>query len=297
MKNKFTRSAQLFPAGLTLAVLHLCVFAFSASAQVSKDYPRTYSCTQADQAEVTSFSITPSQPELGQNVTVKMTIKNKCPSGTNPLKIDWDIAKNDAVLAQGTNLEITAGASKDFTASWTCSAGSHYFAGGISNIIAGESVNGRNNNNKSLNLTVLDVKQLDYDTAANAGAQFANNRESGQCYRLGQFNGTNANNWGLFNGSGGVAFVADCTRAADTGGKANPEAFKNFTLKNGWTVKSVTTAETFSSGGAGLNVITQPSPGSTNPLTKVHVWADHDGRVYVRMVIMIQGPVGTNPYQ
>ena len=64
------------------------------------------------------------------------------------------------------------------------------------------------------------------------------------------------------------------------------------------TIKSVTLpAETNNGGAAGFNVLTQPSVGSTNLYTKVHVWADHDGQVYVRMQIEIQGPGGTNPYQ
>ena len=284
------------------------IAAFAAHATAQTPVPKgqvpnqlTNACTLAEKAEATAFSLTPSQPTAGQSVTVKLTLKNKCPDGSNPLNLVWDISKNSQSLGGGTK-QLAAGATAELSATWTAVAGTHYFYGGITNPEF-ESASARQNNTRDLTVTVAtptQTKALDYDDAANAGAQFADNRHSnplGTCSKLGQFNAENTQM--LLNGRTGVVFTADCSGGV-AGGRADPEVFKNFTLKNGWTVKSVEPNienNIKNTGKGGFNTVVTPSVGSNNPYTKYHVWADNGYYVYVRMVITIQGPAGTNPYQ
>ncbi len=117
------------------------------------------------------------------------------------------------------------------------------------------------------------------------------------CGRIGQFHPDEK--WYLgqapeVSTSGAVNFVAICL---SSGGKANPEAFRDFTLKNGWKVKQVTVTEGAVIGmTSGWRWIVKPSEGSDNPGMQMHVWADLGGRRIVPVWVHIEGPEGTSPY-
>jgi hypothetical protein len=79
--------------------------------------------------EVTGLSIIPAQPEPGQPVTVKLTIKNA--GAGSVVKVPWSIhyATGNQTLASGEQQNVTAGSSFEATVTWTAKAGAQKLQG------------------------------------------------------------------------------------------------------------------------------------------------------------------------
>lgn len=249
-------------------------------------------CNIADKAGVVSFNVSNDEPLVGVGVEAKLTLKNNCPQGTADLRVPWEIVVNNTNLATGTE-SLAPGGTTVILRSWTAVPGTHNFYGSVKLVGDG----GNNNTSSDVPVTVMKEITLSHDSVQGSGAQFAHNVQSGpppDCSRLGQYNASDTAL--LLNGRGGVVFAAHCGL---TGGKADPEAFKNLTLKNGWKVKSAAVAETNQPdrANAGFTQLTLPTAGATNPFTKFHVWANSRGMAYVRVVIIIRGQADKNPFQ
>jgi hypothetical protein len=163
----------------------------------------------------------------------------------------------------------------------------------------------RANNEKRLRITIPQVSAqqapaapppaqketqiLDYEKAHRAGAQFSDGVEGqrGGCGFSGQF----ANNRPDYS----VLFWARCL-GSPNGVRLNPEVFTGWRLKNGWKVKSFDFRSVEKSAGDWQWRQT-PAIGSDDPSAKMHIWVDALGEVSISLVITIEGPAGTNPYQ
>jgi hypothetical protein len=250
-------------------------------------------CGEADKAAVTAFKVNPDRPLVGRNITATLTLKSKCPAGTADLNVPWEIIQNNAKVGGGS-VTLAPGAAKDVSATVTATPGTHNFYGSLK-------LNDGGSNNTSDDappVVVLKEVSLSHAAVQGAGEQFANNVEPGpppNCVRLGV---VNADNDQLpLNQRMGVVFVADCQL---TGGKANPEAFKNLRLKPGWVVASAAIEERLHEDprNAGFNQLTMPTPGGTNPHVRFHVWANARSKIYLRVLVVIRGPAAdSSPFQ
>jgi hypothetical protein len=253
-----------------------------------------------------------------------MSVKSNCPKGTADLSVPWKIFLDNQIINSGT-ARISSHGIAHVTATWTAVAGSHLFFGGA------EPANEKNRSNNSSQDVVINVVQtsadttngngnpppqletqvLNYNKAHLAGARFSDGREGpGDCNRLGQFDpaigyydggadGTTSAGVDLGNQSVVFQFLCD----GFTGARANPEAFSNFTLKNGWKIKNTsdsvqTTVHFFSGiGHADWQWVTKPTRGSDNPYMKIHLVGDLQHAVTIYVKVIIEGPAGTDPYQ
>jgi hypothetical protein len=277
--------------------------------------------TGADKVEVMAFSIEPADPKEGQEVTVKMTVKNK---GDESLSgVPWRIAKDNKLLGEGTQDEVAAGETFEVTATYTAEAGEHHFYGDADpkNVLK-ESKAALKNNTKAADASVpqvsastagggqveLETQALNYKKAKEAGASFADKVEGPTlCTPVGQFEGTShADYWGRgwhrpLDMDNTVLFFINCASVFSSGAKANPEAFNNFTLKNGWKVKDIIVDVRFypgsdSVGPADWQWVSRPNKGNDKPYMKMHLVANKSQLVYVYVKVLIEGPPGTDPY-
>lgn len=139
----------------------------------------------------------------------------------------------------------------------------------------------------------LETRELDGDLAKNAGARI-NYNIHGQTPCLVHAKWINQ-------GSGsrdrGMLLGIDCS-SKPFGGRASPEVYLNFSLKSGWKIKSVNIVDQApSDNNSGWQWANKPAVGSNNPYSKMSVHANANGRTYVVVQVMIEGPAGTDPYQ
>lgn len=146
------------------------------------------------------------------------------------------------------------------------------------------------------------TQDLDYQRAAEAGAEFLHNIESqySTCFRLGVGNWEDTSwapeSWQFEGGRRkGVLFMADCPATVQVG-RASPEAYKNFRLKNGWKVKSVERSEPWSLGWNEFS-LEGPAIGTDSPYMRAHVAAAATSTIRVGVRVIIEGPAGTDPYR
>ena len=263
-------------------------------------------CSRPDKVAVADFTFNPPQPILGQPVVLTLTIKNLC--NTSLTGVGWSIraSYSSETLSRGIQENLLPGSSIVVTGQLTPSAhGEHRFTAEIdwSNIL-GESAEGQRNNVKTISFNVptatpapnnavrveMETQVLDVDKAKLAGARFNQGVESSSaCRFLGVFNSKTAvGNWP----NSSVGFVAECI----AGGRATPEAFVDFRLKNGWVVKEYMEIRSVQSNGD-WTLLTPPRLGSNVPYMKAHLWASALGEARLILKVVIQGPRGTNPYQ
>lgn len=290
---------------LLVTALVLCLSA-TTSAQVMRERPGvkaptpadpgTPVCAADDKVQVTGFSLDPAQPTPGQSVTLRLTVKSRCPSGTKPLDMQWEITDGgDRKLGSG-DAQLNPGASSSFTATWTAEAGAHQLRG---DAYAQEATSGQQNNWREVNVTVsptLVTMKLNHVKAKNGGAGFTANATGATTCSIeiyaGQTGGTQEDDE--------AAFRVSCV-LSPSGGKADFEAYSGFNLKNGWKIKSYEVKGPTRIGGNRQSdwswISTPPSAGSTNPYVKWHLWANAGAEITVRIKITIEGPEGTDPYQ
>lgn len=143
---------------------------------------------------------------------------------------------------------------------------------------------------------------LDYRAAAAAGARFLHNIDpgSGPYAQLGVGDWLDGQwdpgEW-IDGKRPGVLFVANPgVWFAVHGIKATPEAYKGFTLKNGWRIKSINVSH-WRLGKTQFRWKEKPEIGSDNPYMQVLVSADPLGSFTKEGVsVLIEGPRGRDPY-
>jgi len=252
--------------------------------------------------KVKGFEASATGSKAGDTVTLKLTIEYSGGSGTKsvPWRIWRDSGQGEKEIARGQK-EVTAGATGTFTATatWTATAGSHVFYGGIPIPEIPDNVSTRT----TMVFTApkvaappaprLVTQVLDYQKAKLAGATFAS--ASDNASGGGQCNWQSCDMFQAPQAQPGVFFFASVAGAFGT--KATPEAYGNFTLKNSWKIKAVQLVEIKKSGGDWQWRV-RPSEGSNNPFTRIHLWADMPlGDVQLGLKIVIEGPEGTDPYK
>ncbi len=141
-----------------------------------------------------------------------------------------------------------------------------------------------------------ETQLLDYDKAKRSGAQFPSGIEGNTpCRPVGVFDQKQYPDYSLNRPPLGILFVVDC-KLVPFGGRATPEAFAGYRLKNGWKVKSFDVVATNPNAG-NWEWRKTPAKGSDDPSMSMHVWADGGGWVLALVKVEIEGPAGTNPYQ
>ena len=179
----------------------------------------------------------------------------------------------------------------------------------------------------TLDLTLYETQELDYQKAGRSGAGFADLIDGfSGCTKLGQGDAKRSEQYG--NGQTGVVFVADCLAVGlegvplGFGGKANPEVFQDFRLVNGWAVNSFETKFNANPAPPGVwfdtldgaksnftcasppwahsnddfTLNTPPTIGSDNPFMKAHLQADAGCYLAAQVKVLIRGPAFTSPY-
>jgi len=254
--------------------------------------------------EALNLTVTPAQPKAGDPVTVKFTVRNAGPGAA--AKVPWSIHlyTGNRTLAQGEQLNVAAGATFEVTAPWTPTAGNQRLQGYVD-------PTGKTLKNtapptaqvKELTVAVapaatsqkatdapapkLVQQVLNYQKAKAAGARFSHGIDSGSlCNDLGQVVSSRPDM--------SVVFWARC---GGPGGRATPEAFTGFQLKNGWKIFSVLEpVESQKAGSSDWQWIQRPSEGSSETSMKMRVWADPNSVITVQVKVVIAGPEGTDPY-
>ena len=277
-------SGTLFDASLVSASKHLQP---KAPLQMEKK------ATAPFKVKVKGFEASATGAKAGDTVTLNLTIEYSGGSGTK--SVPWRIWRDsDVEIARGQK-QVTAGATGTFTvtATWKATAGSHVFYGGIPIPEIPDNVSSRT----TMVFTApkvaappapkLVTQLLSYSASKAAGAQFNHGVDGATtCLYLGQFDGESTT----------VKFWAECA-ASPTGGRASPEAFMNFRLKNGWKIKSVDTDPHMVNGD--WQWLSKPEEGSRsdNPYMKMRIWANAVGYALVYVKVTIEGPEGTDPYK
>ena len=133
-----------------------------------------------------------------------------------------------------------------------------------------------------------ETRILDVNEAKLAGARLDHGIESGgDCSAIGAFDAK----LHAYGHQGTVRFSAGGCLLA--GGKATPQAFLDFRLKNGWVVKDYISLYNRQEGGE-WTLLTPPAKGSNNPYMKAHIWANPSRVLLVLQVT--QGTQGHEPY-
>ena len=164
----------------------------------------------------------------------------------------------------------------------------------------------------------LEIQELDPVQASAAGATFPHNMlDPSICMRLGvgDWLDRSWDGWADTPRARGVLFQADCSQnpfpaPVTGGGRADPEAYKGFLLKNGWVISSIDEMDAYvgtvafdpaglvPSGSTGVfRWMTRPVVGSNNPAMQAHVAANAFGIVKRGVRIFIEGPAGLSPYR
>lgn len=243
--------------------------------------------------EAAGLTVTPAQPRVGQPATVKVTIKN-AGAGTVPA-VPWtlrNVTDNNALLGESTLGRLGPGQSAERAVEFTPG-----HAGTVKlRLQVALTGNTATATARELDVTVLPdevVRELDYAKAEAAGAGFDNNRQSApSTCQFGQQRST----YGVGDRvTTTVTFVALCQRQF-VGVSGDPEAFKNFQLKNGWRILRVSESISKTSR-SGADWVAKPTPGSTSPYMKVHLWADAGNDVTMSVTVSIIGPSTMDPYR
>jgi hypothetical protein len=265
----------------------------------------------------------------GQQYKLRMTIQNCTRSNLHNVVTTID---RDGAPWQISTFDFPAGATQTKEVSWTAEEGRHRFVAkidpeGLLNEIRLE----RLDNTKTLTVSPQGVntspaitpivdRELDYVKALNAGSGFPQGVSEGinTCTRLGVDDAQGSHPY-VF-GQPGVVFIADCPglpNALTQGGRANPEAYKNFELKNGWKVKSISlkfstnredptdwhqtlaqaqSAQERRDHHHNFSLDAAPAVGSTAPFLKAHLGVVGGAFLKVYVKIIIEGPANADPY-
>jgi hypothetical protein len=218
-------------------------------------------------------------------VTVKMKIANRCPSGSEPMNVQWKVLRNNGHLHNGTVTLAGGATSNELTANWTAAAGEQDFVGVADPEQAISDSNRTNNTSAHVPVVPTTWRHM---TMSNGS--FPKNFESPQLGCAGMTINQ------MSDGSQ-IATVLSCASSIN-GLKANPEYFKGVTLKNGWKVESVRIhSDGIVSGGpGGWSWRVQPAVGSTDPRVQIHVWVDKHTSIQYYMELTIRGPAHTSPF-
>jgi len=145
----------------------------------------------------------------------------------------------------------------------------------------------------------LMTRFLDFRAAKEAGATFHHNIEqpTGPYTRLGVGDWLDHEWAGTWDDpKPGVVFQA-VPAFPLVGVKANPDAYKDFRLKNGWTVRSISRQNWRSGTSVRFRFDQPPVIGSDNPFMQVHLEAGHAPNfIKVGIALLIVGPRGSDPY-
>jgi hypothetical protein len=85
---------------------------------------KTTFAAKDDVVRVIKFSVTPVKPRPGEEVAIKMTIKNS--SGKTLKRVPWQIILGKKLLYSGTRYGLKAKDTFSVKATWTAVAGSHF---------------------------------------------------------------------------------------------------------------------------------------------------------------------------
>lgn len=261
--------------------------------------------------EAVSLTVSPENPTAGNQVSITFKIQS-LGKGT-VARIPWKIhlSTGNRTLARGEQRNVGPGASFEVSALWQAEAGEQRLQGIVDpdgNLPANTASPAKRMVEKVVGVrspraappAALEERWLDWTEAQMVGAQSSHNVEPGPpCMNTGVFAGKqyiyeffSANE---LLGSPEVLespmFYINCF-VNPVGAKASPEAFKNFRLKHGWTIKSV---DLFFGTGE-WRWETRPQEGSDNPYMKMRIWANAGGHVAAVIRVKIAGPAGTNPY-
>jgi hypothetical protein len=154
----------------------------------------------------------------------------------------------------------------------------------------------------------VERQELSLARARAAGATFNLLGQSvGACHEIGVKDG--ATEEFVENRHVGANFWLNCGADATlsipslTGGTATLEAFKDFTLKNGWKVKDVTVSFPFEfnehvldSNSRVFKWLTRPQESGTDPYIRVFLSANAGEVMMAKIAVTIEGPSGTDPY-
>lgn len=89
----------------------------------------TISGRKDDKVRVTSFSVKPVHPGIGEPVTIRMSIKNV--SGKTLERIPWQIVKDKSILDFGTRCSLASGDTFSISVTWNAKPGNHFFYGDV----------------------------------------------------------------------------------------------------------------------------------------------------------------------
>ena len=106
----------------------------------------------------------------------------------------------------------------------------------------------------------------------------------------------------------GVLFIGTCSAPLGPlpgqpffGGRADPEAYKGFTLKNGWVISAIDEVDAYPDGDPSLKGtfqwITRPTVGSANPYMQVHLVVSPFQTIKRGVRVFIEGPDNLSPYR
>ena len=266
--------------------------------------------------QVVSLAALPDKPQMGQPVTVKMTVKNL--SKNMLTGMTWSIASGDRIggtYGQGGIPQIPAGAVSEVGATFIpARAGGQTIQGSVLlSSINAEPLADRFDNQKCTVIQVIQVsaqqqappgsqprvvrQALDHEKAKFAGASFPTTVEhitAGQAY-----NEPNP----FEDGSGRMMsdwrkHLLSCYTSV-MGNRSDQEAYLGFRLKRGWRVvdyeiEQGPSPQQFSVGGWRW---TPPALGSDDPHYSVHLWAEMSQIVWIKVRLWIEGPEGTDPYR
>jgi hypothetical protein len=325
-------------AAFLITIILLC--AGSVAAQVVRRQERPQPATLCGKVAVIDLhlmkrdgtGVLPHLVIIGQQYKLKMTMRNCTQS--NLSDVPFTIDKNGEQW-QFSFVNLPAGGTQSVEVNWVAQEGRQRFVGRIDPWTQlNESTGERIDNAKTLDvspvgvrvtipgqvLVPLETQELDYLKAKNTGAGFNQGVSEGLnvCVRIGVDDSQGSH--GYETGQPGVVFMAECPAllgVVGTGGSANPEAFQNFRLQNGWKVKSFsvrfsTNKEDQSDWHDSLSdaqsnderrramqsfsLDIPPSVGTDNPQMKAHIGVKPGGFLKVYVKVIIEGPAGTDPY-
>lgn len=264
------------------------------------------------------------QPTGTTGRLVRMTVSNLMPATAQPLlSVPWSISflpgghppGSESLLARGVQNNVAPGSAFEVTAAlpWRRQTSIRDLVTGRadSQNVLGENEAQRADNQKTIGVApaaasptpappVLVTQELDYAKALLNGAEFRHNKHSSGCTKLGVGDWLDTS-WSPREGrKTGVLFQANCL----AGGAADPEAYANFRLKNGWRVKSVEPPETVRRstvrgrfGATRFEMRVTPVAGSDNPYMQAHIGGGPGSFRSVGVRVIIEGPQGTDPYR
>lgn len=260
-----------------------------------------------DKVQVTSFTITPNEPFEGQKVTIEMKTKVL-------QKLDnfqWQIAVDD-IGKMETKSNLNVGDTFTATLDWVAIPGDHRFTGMVDPNDQLQEVSSTNRaNNKggpiTKNIAPLRTETLIYKRAKQAGATFDSHNSllenpvpCDAC--TGVFDPSDpvvADCLDVPKKSSSVVLTVSCPGPFPPSFSLSPEAFKNFTLKNGWRIKSVEVPDELKRDGS-WSMRIQPAPGSNSPYTRptIRPYEPYQLRLlsYLMVRILIEGPANKSPY-